>query len=268
MTVMLPLSYLPVHTKLDNTADYVTDYFEKDNTYYREGCLAIRDAYYYQRKFTTTEEWAKKLPLKSPDYMFFDGVKRSPDYMFFDGVKRMAEGGENTAAINELYRFIPKHTYWTEPKALLANLLLKSKRFEAARKIIDECRQLEPYNKTHLDNLYQYYRDIQNYPEALKVIDKILEISPDNLETLTDKMIVYYRTGAFQTADSLGDYIMEADPTKSYPYLIRGFIHEARNNLPQAIKFYETFLKMDSVDAKLYNIQERYDSLKAQIENR
>ena len=254
VSLMLPLSYLPVYTKIDRAEEYVTDYLEQDNTFYRQGCLAFRDAFFHKKDFDKANAWEWKLPVKSPEYLLFSGVKQ------------LTRTGDRDEAMRELYRLTIRYPYWTEPKASLAELQLQQGLAGKAKSLIDECLALEPYQKQHLVNLYAFYRNTRDYDRALRAVDRVLALYPDDVDVLTDKMIALYLAGSMSAADSLAQRLLDADSTISYSYLIKGFVEEEKNNPAGAIYYYEIFVSMDTTEAARYHIPERLQRLRDQID--
>ncbi len=245
----LPLSYLPAYVRIAQADPYVTDYLEKHESFYMDGCLAFRDAYFYRKELDEANAWERKLPSKSPDYLNLEGVKA------------LASQGEEAEALRTLYKTIAKNPYWSEPRALFVSIQTKLGRYALAKPQIDTCLMLEPYRKEYLINLYSYYRDIQSYPQALRGINETLEIFPDDFDLKTDLMIVYYRSGEPRTADSLAEVLLAADSTLPYPYLVKGLIAEMRNERQAAVSLYKKFVALGPNEPDTPAIQERLNEL-------
>lgn len=252
--VTFPLSYLPSYVRIAEADSYITGYLEKHDSFYLSGCLVFRDAYFYRKELDEANAWEWKLPVKSPDYLNIRGVRE------------LAMAGEDAEALRTLHKMIAQNPPWSEPRALLASIQMKLGRFRLAKPQIDTCLMLDPYKKEHLINLYRYYRDVQSYPQALDGIKRALQIYPQDDDIKTDLMIVYYRSGAFQTADSLANVLLIADSTFPYPYLIKGFIAELQKNPQAAISLYEKFIALAPDSPDTPTIMERLNELKWEIE--
>jgi len=247
--LVFPLSYLPSYVHIAWANPYVTNYFEKHDSFYLSGCLSFRDAYFYRKELDKANAWEWKLPSKSPDYLNLEGAKN------------LAQQGQEAEALRTLYKVIAQNPYWSDPRALFASIQMKLGRYRLAKPQIDTCLMLEPYRKEYLVNLYRYYRDIQSYPQALECIKNTLKLSPEDYNIKTDLMIVYYRSGAFWTADSLADTLLAADSTLPYPYLIKGFLAEKRKETQAAISLYKKFIALAPNDLDTPAIQERLNDL-------
>jgi len=247
--LIFPLSYLPNYVRIAKADPYVTDYLEKHDSFYMAGCLAFRDAYFYRKELDEANAWEWKLPSKSPDYLNLEGVKA------------LGTQGEEAEALRTLYKIIAKNPYWSEARAVFVSIQMNLGRYALAKPQIDTCLMLEPYRKEYLMNLYRYYRDIRSYQQALKSIKKALKIFPGDYELKTDLMIVYYRSGAPQTADSLADVLLAADSTLPYPYLIKGLIAERRDERQAAISLFKKFIALAPNEPDTPAIQERLNEL-------
>ncbi len=251
--LVFPLSYLPGYIRIARADPYVTSYLEKHDSFYLSGCLSFRDAYFYRKELDQANAWEQKLPLKSPDYLNIRGCGE------------LALAGEDAEALRTLHKMIAQNPYWSEPRALVASIQMKLGRYKLAKPQIDTCLMLDPYKKDHLVNLYRYYRDVQSYPQALDGIKRTLQVYPQDDDIKTDLMIVYYRSGAFQTADSLADALLTADTTLPYPYLIKGLIAERQKNPQTAISLYEKFIALAPDEPDTPAIKEQLNKLKQNI---
>jgi tetratricopeptide (TPR) repeat protein len=256
MALLIPAAYLPTYLRIAQADGYITEYLEKHEFYYMNGCLAFRDAYFYRKEFDNADQWEWKMPVKSQDYLNLRGARD------------LSLSGEDNSALRSLYQMIIKNPYWTEPRALLASIQLKLGRYRLAKPHIDTCLMLEPYKKDHLINLYRYYRDLQNFPEALKTIKKAEEYYPSDPEVKTDLMIAYYRSGAFQTADSLADELLATDSSRPFPYLIKGLIAEVQKNPKAAIPFYRKFIKLAPNEPETPAIREKLNKLTTELQDK
>lgn len=257
VSVLLPFGYAPVYTVIANTDSFVTNYLEKHIAFYREACFSFRDAYFYRGEagsYTSQADvWEQRVKIKSPEYLQLRGVIE------------FAQSKDRSVAVNELFQMTTRYPYWVEPKAILAKLQIQFRQFERAAELIKQCRALKPYDPEYRKLEYIYYRDIQDYPRAIATIDTLLEMLPGDLEILTDKMIISYRSRDYQTADSLGEYIMEKNPSRPYPYLIRGFIQEVKDNPGGAIYYFENLIKIDKDEADQFRVPQRLDSLRSLV---
>jgi regulator of sirC expression with transglutaminase-like and TPR domain len=83
----------------------------------------------------------------------------------------------------------------------------------------------------------------------------------DDVDVLTDLMVMYHDTRDFARADSLADQIIFADSTIPFPYAIKGHIAEVRGQNRQAIRLYEEFIAMAPNDPDTPNIRKRLNEL-------
>ena len=110
-------------------------------------------------------------------------------------------------------------------------------------------------------NLYVYHRDTKDYFKAIKAVDRAEELFPGDLEILTDRMIINFRAGEYDTADSLAVFLLETDPSLPYPYLILGFMEDARKDIRAAAHYYERFVTLAPDQSETPRIQTRLQEL-------
>ncbi len=237
--LLLPFAYLPVYSFISNADSYAKKYFDENPSYYISGGLAMRDAFFYGKDFDKANEWEQMLPVKSPDYLGFDGAQQ------------LALRGQFDAAAEELYRLKIKYPFWIEPRVLLTEVQLKVGRLVNAKAEIDTLLLLEPYKRKHHRTLIKYCFASRNYDSALTAANLALDIFSDDRELLVDKMTALYSTRQFEKTDSLARDLIRIDSNLASPYMFKGLVLERSGNKELAQRYYEQFLKLspDSPDA-------------------
>jgi len=249
ISLFFPFAYLPVYSFIHNTDSYAMKYFDENPGYYISGGLAMRDAYFYGKDFDKANEWEQLLPVKSHDYLGYEGAQN------------LALGGQFDGAIEELYRLKTRYPFWIEPRVLLCEVQFRVGQYDKAKAEIDTLLALEPYKKSHRRRLINYYFTSRNYPTALTAADQALDIFTDDRELLIDKMMALYGTGNFEQTDSLARELIRIDSNLAYPYMFKGLVLERSGNKQLAQRNYELFLKLspDSPDAP--EIRKRLNAL-------
>ena len=253
--VMFPMSYISAHTSIENADPYVDAYFEKHETFYLDGSLAMRDAYFYRKDIDRANAWEWSMPVNSQDFLNFRGC--------ID----LADNGRHADALGVTYRIIVQHPYWVAPRELAANSQFMVGRPNLAKPQIDTCLILEPYNSKHHLSLYKYHRAVGNLTAALSTLSRAHELFGDNTEILTDLMVLYHDTRDYARSDSLADRIIETDPSVPFPYAIKGHIAEVRGNAAMAIRLYEKFVSLAPEDPDTPNIRKRLNDLVLKQQN-
>jgi len=94
----------------------------------------------------------------------------------------------------------------------------------------------------------QSYHEIQtkNYQKANSLIDKALEIDPNNIETITNKAVILFHLGRIDQAESYIDKALEIDD--SYPFSLynKGIFLVNQGNYYDAIPYFMKTLELDS----------------------
>jgi len=249
MTLILPLSHLNLYTNINTAEKYVETYLDKHDSYWFSGIPSYRDSYFYLKDLDKANYWEGLYKVKSPDYLNLNGAKE------------IADNGLFAEAINSLNNQILKNPYWTAPRTLYATIQMNSDYNRFAKPQIDTALMLDPYDKTSRKLLYSYYRNIEDYFNAKIHNDSCILFYPNDPEIKTDQMIINFRAGNLNVADSISNYLLAIDSTMPYPYIIKGFLTERQGNAEGAVAYYNKFLRLDPSDADTTIIRIRRDRL-------
>ncbi|HVP06935.1 MAG TPA: hypothetical protein VMS71_03760, partial [Candidatus Acidoferrum sp.] len=250
LSLVVPVAYLPNYIWIRQSEQYVSDYLDRHDIFYRTACTSYRDSYFYRKEIDDANQWEWKLPVKSPDVLNFRGTIA------------LSVTGDNPEALNVLHRIIAKNPYWTEPRATIARILLNRGQYVLAKPEIDTCLLLEPYVKTHHVLLYQYYRYLQDYPHALAAVRRAMYLFPKDREIVTDNMIVNYRAGEMTVAEAAADSLLSVDANLPFPNLIKGLILDRQGKTGDAIRYYESFVTLAPKEPEAATVKSRLEKLK------
>ena len=250
MSLTFPFAYMPTYLHIDTSESYATTYLDQHDAYYLAATISFRDAYFYKQDFDKANWWDQNYIIKSPDYL---------DLL---GTEQVAQGQGEYESIRTLGKLIARNPYWVAPRSFYASLQMKQGQYKLAKPQIDTALMLEPFAKKTLTNAFQYYRDIQNYPEAIRFIEKALSYYPSDDELKVDLMIVQYRAGNGQVADSIANELIKKKPESPYPYLIKGFLLEKAGQVDNAIRLYLKFVELGKDEADRPAIEQRIERLR------
>lgn len=256
LALVVPLSVLHPYRDILAAEVYTQPTFKNHDSYYRTAAVAFRDSYSYLRDREEVNRWDRLLPVYSPDQLNLRGT----DYL--------AQNDDYENALTVQYRIIAKFPYWAEPRGMAAANQLKLGRLQLAKPQLDTALILEPFRKELWANLYVYYRDMQNYPEAIRAITRAEELAPSDVNIQTDKMIITYRIGRLAAADSLADALLARDSLAPFPYLIKAFVADRSQNPRGAVFYYEKFVKLGPNEPEAPRAQARLDALKIALDIR
>lgn len=249
VAVLFPFAYLPVYSFISNTDSYAEKYFDDNPGYYIAGGLAMRDAYFYGKNLGRANEWEQSLPVKSQDFLGFQGAQNLALRNEFDG------------AVEELYRLKTKYPYWAEPRATLVEVQLHLGQYDKAKAEIDTLLMLQPYKKSNHRTLLKYYFISHDYPKALTAAEEALKIFPEDRDLLVEKMTALYSNGLFEQTDSLARELIRNDSTLATPYMFKGLVLERSGNKQLAQRNYELFLKLAPDSPEAPEIRKRLNAL-------
>ncbi len=244
------LAIVPVYHSIALADRYALPYLDRHGEYYISASFSFRDAYFQKKEFDNARRWESSLPAKSPDYFLLRGSDN------------LRMNGNYAAAAEEQFKIVTKFPFWTEPRAMLAVNQMSLGRYQLAKAHIDTCLMLEPFKRTHHVNLYSYYRDVQDWPNAVRAVAIAENISPGDIDIRTDRMIILYRANDLVAAEVMADELLERDSLLPFPYLIKGFLADRGRNNAMAIQLYEKFLELAPKEPESPKIQERVNALK------
>jgi tetratricopeptide (TPR) repeat protein len=256
LSIILPLSYLPVYTDISIAERHTTPYFDRHNAYYRTAALSFRDAYFYRKDLDHANRWDQ------------DYDRKSPDYLSLSGIVEFATADRLDIALPGLNKLIARNPYWAEPRALYGKYMMEQGKFAIAKPALDTAMLLDPYNPVHYTNLYAWYRDQNRFDTALAIMEDASGLFPHNREIRVDLMIVNYRSGRHDIAAALADEIIEKYPEQAYPWVIKGFLAERSGDLANAQKFFERFADMAPDAPETPQIRKRANDIYLKLSGR
>jgi len=249
LAIVLPFSILPIYTRIKNADSYLDAYMRKNPNFYIEGATSLQDSYFYKKELDAANKWYLGLP------------NLSIDFLNFTAAKEYTAAEKYPQALKKLYKITSEHKYWTAPRELLATIQMKLRRYNLAKPEFDTCLMIEPYNKDFLIDKYRYYRDVNDFPVAIKNVQKTIKIYPKDNEIKADLAIFLYRIGDYKRADSLSGVLISADTTLAYPYLIRGLIAEVNKQSKKAIDNLQKFISLAPDAEETPQIRKRLNNL-------
>jgi tetratricopeptide (TPR) repeat protein len=169
---------------------------------------------------------------------------KSEDFLNLRGSNDLVIAGKPDLALKYLYAMKAKRPYWTEARVKLISVLMSLGRYTPARPELDTVLMLEPYKREYHMINYTFWRDQRKYTQAFEAIERTLELFPDDPEILTDLMLSHHDVGNRKEAAALASSLNATDSTLPYPYLIRAFQEDAKENYSAAIQYYEKFISL------------------------
>jgi serine/threonine-protein kinase len=129
------------------------------------------------------------------------------------GLALMEESGRAKESESHLLRAIELDPKNSAAHKWLGVLLTSTKRFDAARKALDQAAQLDPKNWSALLDLgLLHYRQTE-FAKAAEVFERARELSPDNQRILANLAAVYYQLDRYDDAASVLQRAIEVQPS-------------------------------------------------------
>lgn len=249
IAIVVPLSYAPVYLSLYRADDYVESYLDKHDIYYRTAVYTFRDAYFYIDDLDMANWWERQATVKSPELINLTGSQF------------LISGNDASEGLRTLQLMTIRNPFWPPPRALLARTQIKLNRYSLAQPQVDTLLMLDPYRREFLVMNYEIYRGQSQWAAALRAASHALSYFPRDTFILTDYMIINFRAGNFQAADSLADVLLARDSSFAYPYWVKGALSDRGGQARTAVTYYQKFLDNNPDTLDIPSVQRRMDLL-------
>lgn len=140
------------------------------------------------------------------------------------------------------------------------NKLLKYWDYDPSSSIPNEEKTMQfAFNLDAFGALGQYYYGKKDFEKSFKYIDLITRLQPNNTEAQRSKLALYQEMGKTDVAMTEAINLTKSDPNNKSTWAQLGDLQQNMKNYDEAIKSYETALKIDpEYDVVLRNIASAY----------
>ena len=129
--------------------------------------------------------------------------------------------------------------------------MFKNKKLEQAIKDLDKALEIDPDDLTGLRNKGIVLVNLGKYEEAIKVIDDLLEKYPDNSRLLSRKGLSLEILGKHSEALEYLNQALEIDPDDLTGLRNKGIVLVNLNKYEEAIKIIDRVLSLDPNDSEI-----------------
>src|SRR5213595_2413928 len=102
--------------------------------------------------------------------------------------------------LEQARQFLPNNSGIPESLAYVAR---RQGQWDRSESYLNEAERLDPRNVHILSQRARSYTDLRRFPEALRKLDQVLDIMPDNLDTLVQKAVIAQAEGDLPRAAAL-----------------------------------------------------------------
>ncbi len=131
----------------------------------------------------------------------------------------------------------------------LGQIFLNQADFEAARMHFNKALDLEPPAED-LASTYTYlgvcYKEMEQYQQALTVLDKADQIDPERTDTLNLMGFCHYKRQTYEQAIDCFKRIITLDPSSAIDYANIASNYRAMGDTAKAIEYYQLALALDA----------------------
>jgi tetratricopeptide (TPR) repeat protein len=163
--------------------------------YYYGNYALLGTAYHKVRQYKKEKQLYKKAEQDFPD---------NPDIIYRQAILALAEGKSETANdYIEKYKSVLTENSATEARitSSLAEIYAEAEILDKAEEYYRQALSLEPENPLRINNLaYSLIDKDRNINEGLELVDKALELSPDNYVSLHGKGWGLFKQGKYEEA--------------------------------------------------------------------
>ncbi len=128
---------------------------------------------------------------------------------------------------------------------LEANAEFARKNVAVAEKLLLETHNRFPKSVTVLDTLVQLYAQEKRYTDALRILDKLEKLAPENTQLQMNRATIYFNTKAYDQALAIVDSMLRRDPKSIPAQLYKTFILVQQRDFQKAAPLVENVLQLD-----------------------
>ena len=137
------------------------------------------------------------------------------------------------------------HEMSVETYINISDLYYKNKQFDKGTAILETAVTLMPDNIVLLHYLARFYIADIKYDLAFDILNRILELSPENIDAYWDLGNLCYETGDYDNAVAAFEHVLEKRDDNAIFFFRTGLAYEAGDNIEKALSNY---LKAISID--------------------
>lgn len=134
----------------------------------------------------------------------------------------------------------------------LTDLYYKQRRLEEAAALLENAATLIPDNIVLLHYLARVYIEDVKYDMAFDMLNRILEISPENIDAYWDLGNLCYETGDYTNAASAFEHVLEKRDDNAIFFYRTGLAYEACDEIDKALSNYLKAIAADNFMAQPY----------------
>lgn len=129
----------------------------------------------------------------------------------------------------------------------LAIIFKEEKNLPKAKEILEKALEIEPNNVKVLNELAIIYKEEKNLSKAKEILEKALEIAPKDVKTLNELGIVYKTEGNLPKAKEILEKAIKLGHIPAMNEL--AIIYKTEGNLPKAKEILEQAIKLGNIPA-------------------
>lgn len=153
----------------------------------------------------------------------------------------------NDEKAEEYYTMALKnHEKSVETYINLADLYYRNKRLEDGANLLETAVTLMPDNIVLMHYLARFYIADVKYDLAFDILNRILEISPENIDAYWDLGNLCYETGEYDNAAAAFEHVLEKRDDNAIFFYRTGLAYEACDNIDKALSNYLKAIAVDN----------------------
>ncbi len=144
------------------------------------------------------------------------------------------------------------HELSVETYINLSDLYFRNKRLEEGTNLLETAVTLMPENIVLLHYLARFYIADIKYDLAFDILNRILDISPENIDAYWDLGNLCYETGDYDNAAAAFEHVLEKRDDNAIFFYRTGLAYEAGDNIDKALSNYLKAISVDNFMAQPY----------------
>jgi len=143
------------------------------------------------------------------------------------------------------YKILSINAYHFDTIFLLATIFAARRDYIKAKEFILQAVDIQPKNKSALNNLGTTYKELGEFKEAIKTFEKVLDIDPDHTNANYNLGLVFYNLRDLKTSKSYLKKTVTIQKNYAAAFISLGNVHVDLKEYNEAVSSYKSAIEIN-----------------------